>query len=172
MALRDSEKDARPADDAVRAFLLARRADPQWRQRRNEKQRERRTARGKPCACGCGEMTRDGREWRPGHHKRAPGSAAGRQRDAAKVEQARQLYATGAHAREIGEKLGVHATTVQRWLAGSMRPAGTPRAPAADEEIARLREVEGLSFAEIGQRVGMTRSGAGKRYARYVRQRA
>lgn len=143
----------------------------QQRERRNTRQRERREAAGKPCACGCGEMTRDGRAWRPGHHQRMEEARAGRRRDPAKVGQARDLYRAGSSAREIGAKMGVHPTTIQRWLAGEMRPAGAPRAAVPDEEIAAMREQEHLTFAEIGRRAALSRAGASKRYSRFVQRR-
>jgi len=72
----------------------------QQREKRAAAQRARREATGKPCACGCGEMTRAGRQYRPGHHQRAPGLSA-RDADAAR------RYLAGQAVAQICRDLGI-----------------------------------------------------------------
>lgn len=65
---RPEVRERRRKLDAERYAAQA--ADPERRERRNAAQRARREAAGQPCGCGCGEMTRAGRPFRPGHHQR------------------------------------------------------------------------------------------------------
>jgi hypothetical protein len=68
------ERERRAADpghaERRREYERSRAADPGYRGRRNERAAAARAAAGKPCACGCGEMTRAGRDYKPGHHQR------------------------------------------------------------------------------------------------------
>lgn len=71
--------------------------------------------------------------------------------DEGRRAEARRLYASGARAEDIAARLGVRdRRTVQRWCADIIRPRGPRPNPAvSDERIVYLREVEGLSYAQI-----------------------
>lgn len=103
-----------------------------------------------------------------------------RTRNEALASRAAELYAGGCTAREIAGALGVTEGTVRRWLAGALRrPGRRPRASAEDDAlILELRSVgpdperealglpprKPMSFAEIGQAVGMSKTGVRMRY--------
>jgi transcriptional regulator with XRE-family HTH domain len=82
------------------------------------------------------------------------------------VNRAADLYAQGRSLRQIAAELGVTATTVSHQLrrAGvTMRSGGPPAHPASTERILELRD-QGLTWNEVAEQVGMTRSGAWSRY--------
>ena len=84
------------------------------------------------------------------------------------VERAADLYAQGWTLRQIGAELGVSSTTVSEQLrrAGlAMRRGGPPAHPGSTQQILELRD-HGLTWNEVAERVGMTRSGAWSRYRR------
>jgi hypothetical protein len=84
------------------------------------------------------------------------------------VERAADLYAQGRSLRQIGAELGVHWSTVSQQLqrAGIPLRRGGPQAhPASTEQIVELRG-QGLTWKEVAERVGMTVSGAWRRYRR------
>jgi len=64
---------------AARERMRRKRAEG-WKAARTDRDREREQARriaaGKPCKCGCGQVTRDGRDWKPGHHQRGEAADA------------------------------------------------------------------------------------------------
>lgn len=76
---------------------------------------------------------------------------------------ARVAYRAGATTREIADGMAVSPTTVARWV-GELRRTG-PRGYTGvpDSRIVVLRE-SGLSFAEVGRRVGMSKTGVQHRY--------
>lgn len=78
---------------------------------------------------------------------------------------ARAAYAAGATTREIADSLGVSPTMVSRWVGpDALRRTGPRgRADVRDARIVELRDA-GMSFAEIGRRVGMSKSGVTHRY--------
>ena len=68
--------------------------------------------------------------------------------------------------RQIGAELGVPWTAVSHQLrrAGvTMRRGGPPARPASTQQILELRD-QGLTWNEVAEQVGMTRSGAWSRY--------
>ena len=71
---------------------------------------------------------------------------------------AARLYAGGASTRQIAGQIGVHRSTVTRWLAGAARPRGPRPDRTADGTILRMRE-QGASYAAIAAQVGMSASG-------------
>jgi hypothetical protein len=84
------------------------------------------------------------------------------------VERAADLYTQGWRLRQIGGELGVSQATVGHQLrqAGvTIRRSGPPAHPATTDQILQLRE-QGLSWAEVAEESGMTRSGAWSRYRR------
>jgi len=88
-----------------------------------------------------------------------------RTRDGSRIAEAVRLYQSGMTRDQVAAQLGVQGSTVSRWLAGVIRPRGPrPRAGVRDETILELRDRENLSFAEIGRRVHMSRTGARMRY--------
>lgn len=88
-----------------------------------------------------------------------------RTRDEAKVTEARRLHGLGLATRAIAAQVGTDPRTVQRWTADASRPRGPRKRPdVRDEQILDLKDREGLSFAEIGRRVRMSKTGARMRY--------
>jgi hypothetical protein len=88
-----------------------------------------------------------------------------RQRDEAKVAEARRLYGLGLTTYAIAAQVHADPRTVQRWLGDLIRPAGPrKRADVRADAVLDLRDREGLNWAEIGRRVGMSRTGARMRY--------
>jgi len=88
-----------------------------------------------------------------------------RKRDEARVAEAKRLYGLGLTTAAIGTQMHVDPRTVQRWLDGLTGPRGPRKRPdARDELILDLRDRGGLSFAEIGRRVHMSKTGARMRY--------
>jgi transposase len=87
-----------------------------------------------------------------------------RQRNEARVAEARRLHGLGLSTRAIAAQLHVDPTTVQRWTDDVARPRGPrPRPDVRDSLILRLKG-EGLSFEEIARRVHMSKTGARMRY--------
>ncbi|MGH3846639.1 MAG: helix-turn-helix domain-containing protein, partial [Pseudonocardiaceae bacterium] len=71
-------------------------------------------------------------------------------------------YRTGATGREIAADLGVHPSTVWCWvhrLDAARRTGPRGRTGVPTNRIITLRDVEGLSFADIAAAVRMTKSG-------------
>jgi hypothetical protein len=83
------------------------------------------------------------------------------------VERAAELYAQGWTLRQISTELGVHWATVSQQLHHASVPMrrGPPAHPAPTEQILELRD-QGVTWAEVAERVGMTVSGAWSRYRR------
>jgi hypothetical protein len=84
------------------------------------------------------------------------------------VKRAADLYAQGWSLRQIGAELGVHRASVSEQLhrAGvTARRGGRPAHPASTQQILDLRD-EGLTWTQVAEQVGMTRSGAWSRYRR------
>jgi hypothetical protein len=86
------------------------------------------------------------------------------------VARARELRAAGKPDRAIAEELGVDHRQVARWLGGSGRGPGRPRADADPGEVARLRDQPAtrpgtLTWREIGARLGISHETARQRYA-------
>jgi transcriptional regulator with XRE-family HTH domain len=82
------------------------------------------------------------------------------------VERAANLYAQGKTLRQIGAELGVSRTTVSEQLRGAgvtMRRGGPSAHAASTDQILQLRD-QGLSWTEVAEKVGMTRSGTWSRY--------
>jgi hypothetical protein len=82
------------------------------------------------------------------------------------AERAADLYAQGWTLRQIGAELGVPWNAVGQQLQRvgvTMRRGGTPAHPASTRHILELRD-EDLSWTEVAEQVGMTRSGAWSRY--------
>jgi hypothetical protein len=87
------------------------------------------------------------------------------------VERAADLYTQGWTLRQVGTELGVSSTTVSEQLrrAGvAVRRGGPPAHPTSTQQILELRD-QGLSWNEVAEQVGMTRSGAWSRYRRAER---
>lgn|ERR1700722_16831330 len=79
-----------------------------------------------------------------------------RTRDESRREDARRLYASGAASADIAAQLGVERRTVQRWCQDIARPRGPRPDPAvSDERVIYLREVEGLSYAQIATQTAL-----------------
>lgn len=77
-------------------------------------------------------------------------------------------YKAGMSMRQLAKRFGVSEAAIRRALAHhpevQSRPVGWGSRPIVDDdEIVRLR-VEGLTFAAIGGRVGLSMWGARKRY--------
>ena len=88
-----------------------------------------------------------------------------RTKDESRVAEAARLYLSGMTRDQVARELHVEGPTVGRWLAGIIRPRGPrKRADVRDDRILELRDRDGLSFAELGRRVGMSKTGARMRY--------
>jgi hypothetical protein len=83
------------------------------------------------------------------------------------VERAADLYAQGWTLRQIGAELGLTGTTVSNQLrrAGVTMRRGAHGHDASTDQILQLRG-QGISWTEVAEQVGMTRSGAWSRYRR------
>ena len=86
------------------------------------------------------------------------------------VARAAELRAAGKPDRAIGKELGVDHKQVARWLGASGRGPGRPRAGAAPEEVARLRDqpvtrLGAMTWREIGEALGVSHETARQRYA-------
>ena len=88
--------------------------------------------------------------------------------DAGRAAEAARLYLSGMTSREAGAAVGADNTTVLRWLQDmgieTRRTGPRGRTDVDGDAIVRMRDREGLSFAEIGRRTGMSRRGASNRY--------
>lgn len=86
--------------------------------------------------------------------------------DPAKVAEAARLYHSARLTEaDVARVMQVSVRTVRRWLAGTARRTGPRgRADVNDQLILDLKDREGLSFAEIGRRVHMSKTGARMRY--------
>lgn len=76
-------------------------------------------------------------------------------------------YELGESIRQIADRFRVSYGTVRRVIpAEQLRPAGwgTDRQDVTDDMVRRLRDVEQLTWAQVGERTGMTTSGARRRY--------
>ena len=70
----------------------------------------------------------------------------------------REVYESGMTLRQIQAEMGMPVSTARRSIlqaGGTMRPRGSP-VSVRRVEIVRLRD-EGLSYAEVGRRVGVSR---------------
>lgn len=73
-----------------------------------------------------------------------------RKADESRRAEARRLYAAGTSSAEIAVRLGADRRTVQRWCSGIVRSRGAQPNPAvSNERIIEMRDVEGLSYAQI-----------------------
>ena len=82
------------------------------------------------------------------------------------VKRAADLYAQGRSLREIGAELGVHWSTVSQQLPRAvivLRRGAPPAGPASTQQILELRD-QGLTWTEVAEQVGTTRSGVWSRY--------
>jgi transposase len=88
--------------------------------------------------------------------------------DADRVKAAGAMYKSGLRTVEIAAQLGIHQATIARWI--GMPPSPPGRRPAAprptDALIQQLVEQKGMTFESIGKAVGLSPSGAWRRYAR------
>lgn len=78
-----------------------------------------------------------------------------------------RLYRSGHTLREIAERLGVDQRTIWRVLQGrveSRRVGPRGRTDVTDAEIVESREVDQLSWSEIAEQTGMSRTGVRTRY--------
>ena len=88
--------------------------------------------------------------------------------DPGRAAEAARLYLSGMTSREAGAAVGADNTTVLRWLREAgietrrRGPRGLPDVDGA--RIVAMHDEDGLSFAEIGRRTGMTRRGTSNRY--------
>jgi hypothetical protein len=85
---------------------------------------------------------------------------------AARAEAAR-LYQAGMLPGNVISELGlaVHPSTVVRWAGGAARPGPRGRTDLDNGEIARLRDTERLTWAEISRRVSASRTAVRSHYA-------
>lgn len=85
------------------------------------------------------------------------------------AQRAARAYRAGATLREVAAERGVHESTVRGWLraeavaARRLGPRG--RLDVADGLILGLRDVDGLSWQDVADAVGMSKSGVRSRYA-------
>jgi predicted DNA-binding transcriptional regulator AlpA len=81
------------------------------------------------------------------------------------VERAADLYAEGWTVRQIAAELNLSRTTVSEQLrrAGVTMRRGAPAHSASTQQVLELRDQD-LSWTEVAEQVGMTRSGAWSRY--------
>jgi predicted DNA-binding transcriptional regulator AlpA len=82
------------------------------------------------------------------------------------IERAADLYAKGWTLRQISAELGFSRTTVSEQLRQAgvpMRRGGPPAHPTSTQQILELRDQD-LSWTEVAEQIGMTRSGAWSRY--------
>jgi hypothetical protein len=89
-----------------------------------------------------------------------------RKTDTDRIAEAARLYHS-AHLTEaeVARVLLVNERTVRRWLDGTTRRTGPRgRTEVKDQAVLDFRDREGLSFAEIGRRTGMSTTGARMRY--------
>jgi hypothetical protein len=70
----------------------------------------------------------------------------------------------------MAAQLGMHEATIARWIGlPSCRPGRRPAGPKPiDALIRQLIEEKGMTFAGAGKMVGLSPSGAWRRYARSV----
>ena len=102
-------------------------------------------------------------------HQDAPKMGLGvRLSPAARVEriaEARRRYRGGESTWDLAAAMHVDQRTVRRWLADEVRrrPGRPARPDVRDAKILGLRK-EGLSYAEIGRRIGMSPTGVRMRH--------
>lgn len=88
-----------------------------------------------------------------------------RKRDDSRAAEASRLYRAGLDTRAVAAQLGADPRTVARWLGDDVRRRGPRgRVDVRDAKILDLHDREGLSFEEIGRRVGMSKTGVRMRY--------
>lgn len=89
-----------------------------------------------------------------------------RKANPAQVEEAVRLYhSLRLTEAEVARVMQVSERTVRRWLAGTARSTGPRRRTSVNDTlILDLKDREGLSFAEIGRRAGLSKTGARMRY--------
>lgn len=77
-------------------------------------------------------------------------------------------YQGGASTTQLATRFRVSTATINRLLPEELKRARgwSPRDDVATAEIVRLRDEEGLTWAQIADRVGMHLTGARKRYLR------
>lgn len=79
------------------------------------------------------------------------------------LEERRRLVAAGLSDGEIARREGVSRSAIGHWraqegLAGGARRGESPEGPPADRTLIRELAAQGLSAAEIGRRLGRSRS--------------
>jgi DNA-directed RNA polymerase specialized sigma24 family protein len=84
-------------------------------------------------------------------------------------------YDLGLSTEQLAERFGVHPETIRRLLPvrrqrGPRLGPSVRRSDVRDDVVVRLRDVDGLSWAQLGAAVGMTWSGARNRYWRAKRR--
>jgi len=79
---------------------------------------------------------------------------------------AARLYRSGKRPEDVITELGldVHPSTVIRWAGGAVRPGPRGREDLDNQEIARLRDEERLSWDEIARRMSASRSAIRSHY--------
>lgn len=90
------------------------------------------------------------------------------------VAEIRLRYANGQSARQLAGRFGVSPSTIERAIPPDERRPGryVPRVlPISDAELIRLRDVDGLPWAELGARTGLSLWGARNRYYSACRRR-
>lgn len=93
------------------------------------------------------------------------------------VAELRLRYDLGLSIRQLAERFQITPESVRRRIPPEkLRGRGPARGPRAvhtdvrDDEVVHLRDVDGLSWAQLGERVGMSWSGARHRYERAKRR--
>lgn len=78
----------------------------------------------------------------------------------AEKKQARRLYVSNPNSTvdDLADAYGVARSTMLRVLAGLTRPRGGRPAPVPDARLRRMRDEQGLTYATIGQQVGLAES--------------
>lgn len=89
-----------------------------------------------------------------------------RKRDKSAVDRAARLYVEEGLTRdEVALALHVSGPTVSRWLADVMRPRGArKRADVPDDLVVELREQTQLSYQQMADETGMSKTGVRLRY--------
>ena len=92
-------------------------------------------------------------------------------RNERQIQIAQELHRSGLGTAEIGRRLRVHEQTVRGWIAEQPKRGRPPRFDVSDQLILGLREEQGMSFKDIAERTGMSRSGVWARYDRVTKAR-